>query len=97
VVWQRRAEETVAEAIELYSGWQRVGQVALVAVDPRNGEIKAMVGGTDFTPDNQFNRVTQAQRQPGLYLQNLCLCHRDRGGRITLQKLRRRPLRGGRL
>ena len=65
VVWQRRAEETVAEAIERYSGWQRVGQVALVAVDPRNGEIKAMVGGTDFTPDNQFNRVTQAQRQPG--------------------------------
>ncbi|MBE9113230.1 PBP1A family penicillin-binding protein, partial [Nodosilinea sp. LEGE 07298] len=65
VVWQRRAEETVEEAVERYSNWQRVGQVALVAVDPRNGEIKAMVGGTDFTSENQFNRVTQAQRQPG--------------------------------
>ncbi|PSN10846.1 penicillin-binding protein, partial [filamentous cyanobacterium CCT1] len=65
VVWQRRAEETVENAVERYSNWQRVGQVALVAVDPRNGEIKAMVGGTDFTSENQFNRVTQAQRQPG--------------------------------
>ncbi|MGB6013774.1 MAG: PBP1A family penicillin-binding protein, partial [Nodosilinea sp.] len=65
VVWQRRAEETVEDAVERYSNWQRVGQVALVAVDPRNGEIKSMVGGTDFTSENQFNRVTQAQRQPG--------------------------------
>ncbi len=65
VVWQRRAEETVEDAVARYSGWQDVGQVSLVAVDPRNGEIKAMVGGTDFTSENQFNRVTQAQRQPG--------------------------------
>ncbi|MGB3139112.1 MAG: PBP1A family penicillin-binding protein [Nodosilinea sp.] len=65
VVWQRRAEKTVEEAVDRYSRWQRVGQVSLVAVDPRNGEIKAMVGGTDFTSENQFNRVTQAQRQPG--------------------------------
>ncbi|MGF1517606.1 MAG: transglycosylase domain-containing protein [Nodosilinea sp.] len=65
VVWQRRAEETVREAAANYSSWQRIGQIALVAVDPRNGEIKAMVGGTDFTSENQFNRVTQAQRQPG--------------------------------
>ena len=97
VVWQRRAEETVAEAIERYSGWQRVGQVALVAVDPRNGEIKAMVGGTDFTPDNQFNRVTQAQRQPGSTFKTFVYATAIAGGRITLQKLRRRPLRGGRL
>lgn len=65
VVWQRRAEETIESAVERYGRWQRVGQAALVAVDPRNGEIKAMVGGTDFNSDNQFNRVTQAQRQPG--------------------------------
>jgi penicillin-binding protein 1A len=65
VVWQRRAEETVEDAAARYSNWQRIGQVALVAVDPRNGEIKAMVGGTDFSTENQFNRVTQAQRQPG--------------------------------
>ena len=37
---------------------------ALVSVDPQTGGIQALVGG--FTQaDNQFNRVTQAQRQPG--------------------------------
>lgn len=64
VSWQRKAEDTVEQAIERYSGWQGIEQVALVAVDPRNGEIKAMVGGNDFN-ESQFNRVTQAQRQPG--------------------------------
>ncbi len=37
---------------------------ALVAVDPRNGEVRAMVGGFDFR-ENQFNHVTQGWRQPG--------------------------------
>jgi penicillin-binding protein 1A len=64
VSWQRKAEQTVADAIERYSGWQGIEQVALVAIDPRNGEIKAMVGGNDFN-ESQFNRATQAQRQPG--------------------------------
>ncbi|NJL45961.1 MAG: PBP1A family penicillin-binding protein, partial [Leptolyngbyaceae cyanobacterium SM2_3_12] len=64
VAWQRKADQTVAEAIQRYSGWQGIEQVALVAVDPRHGEIKAMVGGNDFN-QSQFNRVTQAQRQPG--------------------------------
>ncbi len=37
---------------------------AFVAVDPRNGAIKALVGGFDFDK-NKFNHVTQAWRQPG--------------------------------
>lgn len=37
---------------------------ALVAVDPRNGSITALVGGFDFNR-NKFNHVTQAWRQPG--------------------------------
>lgn len=64
VGWQRKAETTVQDALDTYGRWQRVGQTALVAIDPRNGEIKAMVGGNDFD-ESQFNRVTQAQRQPG--------------------------------
>lgn len=36
---------------------------AFVAVDPRDGAIKAMVGGFDFGK-NKFNHVTQAWRQP---------------------------------
>ncbi len=39
-------------------------QAALIAMDPRNGYIKAMVGGADFST-NQFNHATQAHRQPG--------------------------------
>jgi penicillin-binding protein 1A len=37
---------------------------AFVALDPRDGAIKAMVGGFDFNK-NKFNHVTQAWRQPG--------------------------------
>jgi len=37
---------------------------ALVAIDPRSGAIKAMVGGYDFRR-SQFNRAAQALRQPG--------------------------------
>lgn len=50
------------------SGWllAEVPQVqgALVALDPGDGAIRAMVGGFDFATNN-FNRVTQAQRQVG--------------------------------
>ena len=37
---------------------------ALVALDPRDGAVKALVGGFDFE-QNKFNHVTQAWRQPG--------------------------------
>ncbi|HEY1092843.1 MAG TPA: penicillin-binding protein 1A [Burkholderiaceae bacterium] len=37
---------------------------AFVAMDPRDGAIKALVGGFDFGK-NKFNHVTQAWRQPG--------------------------------
>ena len=37
---------------------------ALVAMDPRDGAIRALVGGFDFGK-NKFNHVTQAWRQPG--------------------------------
>ena len=37
---------------------------AFVAVDPRDGAIRALIGGFDFNR-NKFNHVTQAWRQPG--------------------------------
>ena len=37
---------------------------AFVALDPRDGSIKALVGGFDFAK-NKFNHVAQAWRQPG--------------------------------
>lgn len=39
-------------------------QAALVAVDPRTGDILAMVGGRDFAK-SQFNRAARSRRQPG--------------------------------
>ncbi len=39
-------------------------EAAFVALDPRTGDIRALVGGFDFQK-NKFNRVTQAWRQPG--------------------------------
>ncbi len=39
-------------------------QGGIVAIDPRNGAIRAMVGGRDYI-ESQFNRATQAFRQPG--------------------------------
>jgi len=39
-------------------------QGALVAVDPNDGAVRALVGGFDFH-HSKFNRVTQAERQPG--------------------------------
>ena len=49
-------------------GWE-ISQVpevqsALVAIDPRDGAVRALVGGFDFSR-SKFNHVTQGQRQPG--------------------------------
>ncbi|MGL5921540.1 transglycosylase domain-containing protein [Chroococcidiopsis sp.] len=62
--WQQAAEAVVLKTVTENGKWQRFEQAALVAIDPRNGEVRAMVGGTDFGK-HQFNRATQAQRQPG--------------------------------
>ncbi len=62
--WQKLAQETVNYAIENYGPGEAFEQAALVSIDPRTGEIKALVGGDDFGK-SQFNRATQAQRQPG--------------------------------
>lgn len=39
-------------------------QAALVAMNPKTGEVVAMVGGRDYAK-SQLNRVTDARRQPG--------------------------------
>jgi penicillin-binding protein 1A len=62
---QRSAEEALRNGIKTIE--KRVKpeiQGALLAIDLRSGQIKAMVGGFDFW-ETQFNRATQALRQPG--------------------------------
>ncbi|MCS7234319.1 MAG: PBP1A family penicillin-binding protein [Synergistetes bacterium] len=52
---QRYAEEALSKA---------PAEGAIIAIDPKTGFIKAMVGGKDFRK-SQFNRAVQARRQPG--------------------------------
>ncbi len=63
-IWQKAAEKVTSDAVKNIGPYEGFQQAALVSIDPSNGEIRAMVGGTDFR-SSQFNRATQAQRQPG--------------------------------
>lgn len=58
---QQVAEAAVKKGLK---GGNTELQTALIALDPRNGYIKAMVGGRNYR-DNQFNRVFAHTRQPG--------------------------------
>ncbi len=64
---QRVAEEAVARQVarleKVFKGKRRP-QASLVALDPRNGHVLAMVGGTSYA-ESQLNRATDARRQPG--------------------------------
>jgi penicillin-binding protein 1A len=62
--WQKIAEEVVKNAIEVDGSRQGFEQAALVSMDTKTGEVKALVGGGNFK-ESQFNRATQALRQPG--------------------------------
>lgn len=57
---QRAAEEAINEVLFEPTD----PSAALVAIDPKNGYIKAMVGGSDFSK-NKFNIAVHGKRQPG--------------------------------
>ena len=57
---QKIAEDTIASRMSDESDIQ----VGFIAMDPRNGYVKALVGGRDYTK-SPFNRAIQAIRQPG--------------------------------
>ncbi|MCC3374991.1 transglycosylase domain-containing protein [Cohnella sp. REN36] len=57
---QREAEAAIAGELPESSGMQ----AALVAIDPKTGYIKAMVGGRHYRK-NPYNRVFATTRQPG--------------------------------
>ncbi|HLI22791.1 MAG TPA: PBP1A family penicillin-binding protein, partial [Stellaceae bacterium] len=60
---QAEAEGVITDTLDQSGDKYDVGQGALVAMTP-DGAIRAMVGGDDYA-DSQFNRATQALRQPG--------------------------------
>ncbi|HET7216826.1 MAG TPA: PBP1A family penicillin-binding protein, partial [Vicinamibacterales bacterium] len=59
---QDAAEQAVRGGLSRFS--QPDLQAALVAIDPRSGDILAVVGGRDFA-ESQFNRAARSRRQPG--------------------------------
>ncbi len=60
---QSQAEKAVANGV-MDAAFRGATQAALVAMDPHNGFIKAMVGGIDYTK-TQFNIAADGRRQPG--------------------------------
>ncbi|MDX2221617.1 MAG: PBP1A family penicillin-binding protein [Rhodospirillaceae bacterium] len=60
---QAAAEAALAKHLDAAGAAQKIEQGAVVALAP-DGAVKAMVGGRDYG-DSQFNRATQALRQPG--------------------------------
>src|SRR5499427_1924607 len=60
---QAQAETAIADVIAREGRRMAVNQGALAAMSP-DGAVRAMVGGRDYS-QSQFNRATQAQRQPG--------------------------------
>lgn len=59
---QRAAERAVRSGLDRLRAPDV--EAALVAIDPRTGEVLAMVGGRDYGA-SQFDRATAARRQPG--------------------------------
>ena len=65
---QRLAQDSLREGLtrldELLRRRKRFAQAALLAIDPRTGEVLAFVGGRSYN-QSQYNRVVSARRQPG--------------------------------
>jgi len=69
---QEAAERALREGIVQY-GRGQVTQGALIAIDPKTGYIRAMVGGVEFGK-SQYNATTQGRRQPGSAFKPIVYC-----------------------
>src|SRR5262249_32255116 len=59
---QKDAESAVSSGLQRWNNPQL--QAALVALDPRTGDVLALVGGRNFN-QSPYNRAVNAKRQPG--------------------------------
>ncbi len=74
-----RLQEQARKAIQAVLDDPDGPTAALVAIDPRNGAVRAMFGGTNFRK-SQFNLATQAERQPGSSFKPIVLATAFRRG-----------------
>ncbi len=64
LAWQERAEATLKRNLQQWGNGSKIQQGAIITLRPEDGLIAAIVGGMDYE-QSQFNRATQALRQPG--------------------------------
>jgi penicillin-binding protein 1A len=61
---QAHAEEVIEEQLREHGAAYHAKQAAMVVIEPYSGAVRAIVGGRDYGV-SQFNRATDALRQPG--------------------------------
>lgn len=65
-------------------------EVALIAVDPRDGGVRALIGGRDFT-QSPFNRALKAKRQPGSAFKPIVYLTALENGMTPLTEIESKP------
>jgi membrane peptidoglycan carboxypeptidase len=82
---QHLAENVVRNQINAKGGYYDFHDGALVAMDPKNGEVLAMVGGDDYyRPGGQINMATTTTRQPGSSFKMLTYTAAIESGRLNM-------------
>ena len=84
-------QEAARRAIEKVLPNPEGPAAALVAIDPRDGSVKAMFGGSSFRR-SQFNLATQAERQPGSAFKPIVLAAAFRKGISPLTEFESKPV-----
>ncbi len=84
-------QETAHKAIESVLRTPGGPSAALVAIDPRTGAVRAMVGGSNFRK-SQFNLATQAERQPGSSFKPIVLASALREGISPVTTFESKPV-----
>jgi penicillin-binding protein 1B len=91
---QRVATEAIRKQLDrldvAYKSRGLTPQAALVALDPKTGDVLAMVGGRDYA-QSQLNRATDAQRQPGSVFKPFVYAAAIESGMSPLQVFRDAP------
>ena len=90
---QAAAETAIAETLDKDGKKSRVEQGALVAMSP-DGAVRAMVGGRDYA-ESQYNRATQALRQPGSAFKPFVYLAALQGGMSPEDRFDDHPIRIG--
>ncbi len=84
-------QETAHKAIDSVLKTPDGPSAALVAIDPRTGAVRAMVGGSNFRK-SQFNLATQAERQPGSSFKPIVLASALRQGISPITTFESKPV-----